>query len=206
MAKDGTELPADVRRYLEPGIYVDSDNTLVRSTAQELCGRESAPIQRAKSLFEFVRDRIEEGDFDQFKASEVLKAKKGFCYNKAILLAALCRAAGIPARLAYDEVTIADYVSPRTGQKGTIQFLHGLTEIYLRDRWRRYDQTGNAARWRLGTQSDVTTIALPLEFRAEQDVVFPSTSRIRLSRTENHFFDWGRDAEKLTQDFNRLSS
>ncbi len=43
---------------------------------------------------------------EDFKASRVLEWGKGYCVQKAVLLEALARAAGIPSRLAFEKIRI----------------------------------------------------------------------------------------------------
>jgi len=63
--------------------------------------------EKAVKLFYFVRDSITYNIYmisvfiEDFKASRILGWEKGYCVQKAVLLAALGRAAGIPTRLAF---------------------------------------------------------------------------------------------------------
>jgi transglutaminase-like putative cysteine protease len=84
-----------VSMYLKSGKYVDSQNPDIVRKAEELIAGSRDETTKMKILFEFVRDSVDEGDFDGYRASEVLRSRNGFCYNKSILLIALCRAAGI---------------------------------------------------------------------------------------------------------------
>lgn len=71
------------------------------------------------------------------KASEVLEYQTGWCYAKAILLAALLRANGIPTGFAYQRLSCSEY-------KKDIYCLHGLNWIYLKEHgWYRIDARGN---------------------------------------------------------------
>ena len=99
--------------------------------------------QIARACFEFVRDEIKHsGDYPSdipttCKASEVLKYKTGWCYAKAILLAALLRANGIPTGFAYQRLSCSEY-------RPDIYCLHGLNWIYLKSYgWYRVDARGN---------------------------------------------------------------
>lgn len=201
-----TKYPPDVAEYLKPEVYTNSNGPLIINTANRLVKNESDEIQKAKILFEFVRDSIDEGNFDSYKASEVLKAGNGFCYNKAILLSALCRAAGIPARLTFDEVKADSVPSLHTENIINAKFLHGITEIYLNGKWIKYDQTGNAKRWnlwnRIWLKENLPKIDLPLEFSTQHDVVFPSVGKLIVTRTNYNFFDWSKEIEIFTEEFN----
>ena len=70
------------------------------------------------------------------KATTVLEERRGWCVSKAILLAACCRALGIPARLGYADVL--NHLSTeklRQRMKTNVFYWHGYTALYLDDRW-----------------------------------------------------------------------
>jgi hypothetical protein len=189
-------------RFLEPGKNIDSDHLLIVTKARELTTGLSEPTAMAKAFFEFVRDEIDEGNAPAFKASVVLQTGAGLCYHKSILLVALCRAGGIPARLGFDEVWIKDWQDDRHSTKREIRFLHGIAQLRLKGRWIRYDPTGNLKRWLIWSQGDPPGFPLPLAFQADQDVVFPSRGRIAVSRTNYRFFDWTKDIDLLIKKVN----
>ena len=198
---------SEVREYLKPGKYVDSNNELIVSKATDLIGGATDDVTKARILFEFVRDSIDEGSCDSYIASEVLETGRGACYHKSILLSALCRAAGIPARIAFDEVWADSVPSLSTGEIINAKFLHGITEMYLDGRWLKYDGTGNAKRcnlwFRTWMKTDPIKIDLPLPFSAEYDVLFPSVGKLVVRRTDYHFFDWGAEVDRLTDKCNK---
>jgi transglutaminase-like putative cysteine protease len=90
--------------YLAPAEYVDSDHPLVTARARALCADAGTRRGAARAVYYFVRDlRYEGGDFEDleiYRASSVLAARHGYCVGKAVLCAALARAAGIPRPLA----------------------------------------------------------------------------------------------------------
>jgi transglutaminase-like putative cysteine protease len=66
-------------------------------------------------------------------ASEVLLAGTGYCYAKAHLFAALCRASGIPSGLCYQRLLDGDRL-----------VLHGFAAVHLPSfGWYRADPRGN---------------------------------------------------------------
>jgi len=73
---------------------------------------------------------------EHYKASTTLQKGEGYCVQKAVLLTALARASGIPARLGF-----ADFINHRLAQKyvelqGTNSIVyHGFAELYLNSRW-----------------------------------------------------------------------
>lgn len=97
---------------------------------------------RAVALYYAVRDGFR---YDPYRidlapagmrASAVIEKGFGWCVPKATLLAAACRAAGIPARLGFADVR--NHLSTarmRALMQTDIFHWHGYTEIYLEGRW-----------------------------------------------------------------------
>ena len=86
----------------EPNNWIQSDNPKIIALAKEAAGDETDPWQTAVKLEQFVHKYINRTDYSQAFASaaEVLETREGDCTEYAVLLAALCRARGIPARVA----------------------------------------------------------------------------------------------------------
>ena len=131
----------DLAMFLQPTFFIDSDEATISGLAVEAAGN-GGDVERAVRLYYAVRDRIrynpykvsnEPGDF---RASAILAAGEGWCVPKAILLAALCRAAGIAARLGFADVR--NHLSTerlRQAMQTEIFYFHGYTSIFLEDRW-----------------------------------------------------------------------
>jgi hypothetical protein len=80
----------------------DDDHPAVQARARELTAGRREPRDQLEGLFHFVRDGILFGfppRWDAVRASETLQYGIGYCTTKATLFLALCRAAGIPARV-----------------------------------------------------------------------------------------------------------
>lgn len=182
------DYPPEIQKYLQPGEYINSDHPDVIAKAKELVSDEKDAVKRAKILFEFVRDEIREGYIGSMKASAVLAQGEGVCHEKASLLTALARAAGIPAYYGFTVVHIKDWKNEE-GKIKDIKFLHGATGLYLNGKWITYDPTGNIHRWKMWIQDDPVTIVLPLEFSADHDVIFPSEGRVMVKITPHKLFD-----------------
>lgn len=126
--------------YLAPAEFVDSGHPAVAAKADELCRTVRARPAAARAVFYFVRDlRYEGGDFEDleiYRASSVLAAGHGYCVGKAALCTALARAAGIPARLGFADVS-NHLASPRLlAAMGTATFAwHGYSQLFLGGRW-----------------------------------------------------------------------
>jgi hypothetical protein len=95
----------DVPSDLEPatraaGPFVESDDPAIRAAAKAAVG--DAPDARAAAarLVAWVHDQVEKAPSVTVpSAREVLESRRGDCNEHAVLLAALARAAGIPARI-----------------------------------------------------------------------------------------------------------
>ena len=100
----------DLRIFLSPADYIDSDHPAVAARTAETAAGASGPVEVARRLYLFVRDAIrydpyvDYTDPETFRASSVLAAGRGYCVGKASLYCALARAAGIPARLGLADV------------------------------------------------------------------------------------------------------
>jgi len=128
--------------FIEATSIVDYMHSAIQKLAKELSNGSKDDEAIAKNCFEYVRDVIHHsGDYqDQITtctASEVLEHGTGWCYAKAILLAALLRANGIPTGFCYQRLSCGEY-------KEDIYCLHGLNAIYLKSYgWYRVDARGN---------------------------------------------------------------
>ncbi len=98
--------------------------------------------KRAVAVYYAIRDGILYDPYSAdisvagLKATTVLEERRGWCVSKAILLAACCRALGIPARLGYADVL--NHLSTeklRQRMKTNVFYWHGYTALYLDDRW-----------------------------------------------------------------------
>ncbi|HEX8664229.1 MAG TPA: transglutaminase family protein [Beijerinckiaceae bacterium] len=143
----------DLRLFLSPADYVDSDHPAVRARAQEIIASAAAgapAVEAARRLYLFVRDAIrydpyvDYTDPETFRASSVLAAGRGYCVGKASLYAALSRAAGIPARLGLADVKNHLATDKLRETVGTDVFaFHGYAELFLDGAWVKATPTFN---------------------------------------------------------------
>jgi transglutaminase-like putative cysteine protease len=137
-----------MRVFRAPAEFIDSDHPSLVACAARL--RAQTVAATAVAIFEFVRDLPYEGDdFEDlaiFRASHVLAAGHGYCVSKASLGAALARAAGIPARIAFADVRnhLASPRLLRAFQTDTFAW-HGYVEMWLRQRWVKVSPTFDVA-------------------------------------------------------------
>ena len=166
-----------VRVYLAPAEYIDSDHPAIQAEALRLAPPGASPAERARALFYAVREirygYVDHTDLETCRASSVLAAKYGYCVGKASLMSALCRAAGIPARIGFADVT-NHLATPRMLETmGTNVFAwHGYSEILIGDRWLRVSPTFNAS---LCDKFGVR----PLEFDGMSDALLQAYDRLR---------------------------
>ena len=138
--------PKELEETLKTTFYMDWEHPLIQEKAKELTAglSQEDDIGKAIKLFYFVRDGIRYSVKDSYEASnkENLKSsltvEKGyaFCIPKAILLASLARAVGIPSRLHY--VDIVNHMTSESLKKqmgSNIFIFHGFTELYINNRW-----------------------------------------------------------------------
>ena len=128
--------------YLQPSQFIDSDHPLVRERMTTLVDGSASDLENAVTLYYWVRDDIRYNPYlvdpepEAFKASATLAAREGWCVPKAILLAALCRAAGIPARVGFADVRNHLSTQRMRDNMGTdIFYFHGYTSIHLDGKW-----------------------------------------------------------------------
>jgi len=131
-----------VHEYLQPTWFLDSDSPAVQRFAAAAIRDAQAPRERAARLFAAVRDDIRydpyavSADPHLYRASTTAQARSAFCIPKAVLLAAACRAAGIPARLGFADVRNHFSSTRLHTLLGTDLFVyHGYAEILLDGRW-----------------------------------------------------------------------
>lgn len=94
---DDAALPA---RWVGPSPFIESDDPAVIARAQAIVGDGADPLVSAQRLVDWVHANMTaEPTVTVPSAREVLRTRRGDCNEHAVLLAALARAAGIPARV-----------------------------------------------------------------------------------------------------------
>ena len=160
-----------MNEYLNPGPMTDSTHPAVVAFATAHARGDSA-LERAVSLYYAVRDQVRYDPYNvqltevAFCASTTLATRRAWCVPKAILLAAVCRAQGIPARLGYADVK--NHLSTqrmREEMKTDLFAWHGYTDIFLEGQWVKATPAFNielTQKFRL----------LPLEFDGRCDSIY----------------------------------
>lgn len=135
-------MEVNVREYLQPTWFLDSDSPAVQRFAAAAIGDADEPRQRATRLFAAVRDEIRydpyavSADPELYRASTTAQARAAFCIPKAVLLAAACRAVGVPARLGFADVRNHFSSTRLHALLGTDLFVfHGYAELLVEGGW-----------------------------------------------------------------------
>ncbi len=131
-----------MEEYLLPTYCLDSDYPDIGELVAKLIEPTDSDSEKARKLFYYVRDSIHYDMYaatnhgDAYKASSILQKGRGYCLQKAIILAAMGRAAGIPSRLVL--VAIKNYKAPPevfTVMKSDIFFPHAYNQFYINSNW-----------------------------------------------------------------------
>jgi len=136
--------------YLAPAEYVDSDHPAIEAFVARTVTLAMSPAEKARQFYLAARETRYDPDLDYsdpetYRASSVLIAGSGYCVGKAALFAALCRAGGVAARVAFGDVTNHLSSEKLREKMGTNYFSwHGFTEVKLGDRWVKASPTFNS--------------------------------------------------------------
>lgn len=159
-------------QYLQATNIIDSDNSEIRAFAETKLAGVQDPVEKAVVLYYAVRDGIWYDPYypfykaEHYRASNVLKAGRGFCIPKVSLLCAVARAGGIAARAGFATVRnhlatrqLLDYIG------SDIFTYHGFTEFHLEGKWVKATPAFNKE---LCAKHGVA----PLEFNGREDSIF----------------------------------
>jgi len=191
--------------FLQPAAIVDADHTAVLAFATRHRGAGSDPREQAVALYYAVRDGFR---YDPYaidlterglRASSVLERGHGWCVTKAALLAAACRAIGIPAKVGFADVRNHLSTERMRQAMNTDVFLwHGYTAILLDGQWLKATPAFNielCTRFRLQ----------PLEFDGREDSIYhpydlAGNRHMEYLRLRGEYADVPR--EEIIADFN----
>lgn len=173
--------------------FIDADHPRVRAFSAGHVGDDPEPRARAVALYYAVRDGLRYDPYEinmapeGMRASAVLEAGRGFCVTKAVVYAAVLRAAGIGARIGFADVR--NHMSSQRLREamGTDLFrYHGYTEVLLDGRWIKATPAFNRELCeKAGTQ--------PLEFDGREDSIFhafDASGRRHMEYVAEHGWRW----------------
>jgi transglutaminase-like putative cysteine protease len=150
-----TDAQKNDKAYLEPSAMADGSDELIRKMAKRAAADAGDdPMKRAEAMRAYVYEHISSKALDTAfaTASEVARMKRGDCSEHGVLLCAMLRADGIPARVATGLV----YADAFAGASDIFGW-HMWTQALIDGKWvdldatlpRRYD----AAHVLFGTSS-----------------------------------------------------
>ncbi len=126
---DGEPGPETVdAQYSRPNAMIDSEDATVAALARKATAGLEDPWQKAEAIEHWVFKNMEKKNFKTTfaSASEVAHDLTGDCTEHSVLTAAMCRAVGIPSRVAIGLI----YDEPRQAFG-----FHMWDEVYVNRRW-----------------------------------------------------------------------
>ncbi len=132
----------DMSVFMRPTFTIESEHEAIIDCARSVTSDCRTDSEKIRQLFYFVRDSIRYNIFmisvfeEDFKASRVLEWGKGYCVQKAVLLTALGRAAGIPSRLVFAQIRnhrVPEHIVRITGTN--IFPRHGYNQFHIDGKW-----------------------------------------------------------------------
>ncbi len=148
LANNGTGMD----HFLTPTEYLDAGHPLVRTTAATLIRDAVSDAERVRRIYYYVRDLpydvlasfryLAQG---HHSASDVIGHGVAFCMGKASSFVALCRAAGVPARIAFQTIDapIRSFCPRRYVPYGEVE----LAGPSRGTRWVRHILVGDGSSW-----------------------------------------------------------
>jgi hypothetical protein len=122
--------------YLESSYFLDSDNPRIQAVADRVTRGEADPWRKARRLEKWVHDNMKLNNALGFPtAGQVCRDLEGDCRQHAVLTAALCRAAEIPARTAVGVIYV------REPGRSPVFVFHMWTEVHVAGQWLGLDAT-----------------------------------------------------------------
>ncbi|SEM91430.1 Transglutaminase-like superfamily protein [Luteibacter sp. UNCMF331Sha3.1] len=152
------EEPGPLPEDTAANAWVQSDSPAIVALAKQAAGDAATDLQRMRRLRTFLSEYIVAKGLDVGYASalETANTRRGDCTEHAVLLTAMARSMGIPARV----VTGIVYAE-RMGGANRVFIPHAWAQAWIKDRWisfdsaqRRFDSThiamgtGNGEPWR----------------------------------------------------------
>jgi hypothetical protein len=117
---------------LKPTRYVESDQQIIIDLARRAVGNTDDAAEAVRRIEAFVSGYITNKSLSvgYASASEVAVSKQGDCSEHAVLVAALCRAVGIPAQVVTGLAYVPQWRTLQNGFGG-----HAWAQAYVGDKW-----------------------------------------------------------------------
>ncbi len=171
-------------KYLKASTLCDIKDRQIRRLAVRAVGKAATPAEKADALRKFVTDYVTDKGLDVAfaTASEVARSRQGDCSEHGVLLAALARAANLPARGVSGLVQIPEGTLG-AGREGVFGY-HMWTQVYIDGQWVDIDAALRQ------TDCDPTHIALALPSLNDEGLIdsmlnlLPLLGRLEIEITE----------------------
>ena len=128
--------------YLEPTFFFDFNSQIVQDFVKQHTNEVQTPAEKARNLFNAVRDGWFYSPYNLYedramlKASAIMKREKGHCQDKACILITCFRAINLPSRLHLAKVVNHIAVEELTEKLGTKELTpHASVQVFLNDKW-----------------------------------------------------------------------
>ncbi|MHA1377435.1 MAG: transglutaminase-like domain-containing protein [Candidatus Helarchaeota archaeon] len=129
-------------KFLQSTYFINSDSEVIRELVKQIVGSANSEIEKAKNIFYWTRDKIPYDPYTfsftkrDYKASTIIKKGRGWCVQKAVVLATLARAINIPSRLHFADIHNFQVTPKLKKEMGTDLFIfHGYVDLLLNSRW-----------------------------------------------------------------------
>ncbi len=154
-------LSDSLKKYTDPENLIESNDQILIDKANEITDGSDDSWDAAKRLSKWVADNIKGAIPGGTSAINTYKTREGECGSHSRLLAAFCRAVGIPARLSIGCM----YTTHYGGSFGQ----HAWTEVYMGDAgWIAVDATAfeidyiDAGHIRLGEKTSFNPVSMEI--------------------------------------------
>jgi len=164
-------LPDTLKKYIEPELFIESNDPILIKKAKEISEGSNDSWEAVNRFSKWVSQNIKPAIPGGTSAINTYKTRQGECGSHSRLLAAYCRAVGIPARM----VIGCAYIKQYGGCFGQ----HAWTEVHMGDAgWIPVDATFgeidyiDAGHIRLGEKSSFEPVEMEiLEYRHAGETV-----------------------------------
>jgi transglutaminase-like putative cysteine protease len=122
--------------FLKSNFFLNSADAKVQEHARRAVGKETDPWKKAQLVEKWVHNNMKVLNFTEAMATadHVARTLEGDCSEFSMLAAAMCRAVGVPSRIA---IGLVYAEMPR----GPMLAYHMWTEVWVRGQWVTIDAT-----------------------------------------------------------------
>ncbi len=166
------------KKYLEPTFFINSDSAEIHDFVYKNISTKDDDITKAVKLYYAVRDGFFYNPYyldfkkEAMQASYLINKKTAYCIEKAIILAATYRNAGLPARIGF--ANVRNHIGTEkleTFLGSNLLVFHGYAEVFLDGKWVKSTPAFNKE---LCEMLNVE----PLEFDGKNDSVFQEYNKL----------------------------